>query len=39
MTIARTKPGVFIVNTSRGKRIGTTALTAALKSGRLGGVA
>jgi D-lactate dehydrogenase len=38
-TIARTKPGVFIVNTSRGKLINTTALIAALKSGHVGGVA
>ncbi len=38
-TIARTKSGVFIVNTSRGKLIDTTALIAALKSGHIGGVA
>jgi len=38
-TIARTKPGVFILNTSRGKLIDTTALIAALKSGHIGGVA
>jgi D-lactate dehydrogenase len=38
-TIAATKPGVFIVNTSRGKLIDTTALIAALKSGHVGGVA
>jgi D-lactate dehydrogenase len=38
-TIGRTKPGVFIVNTSRGKLIDTTALIAALKSGHIGGVA
>lgn len=38
-TIATTKPGVFIVNTSRGKLIDTTALIAALKSGHVGGVA
>lgn len=38
-SIARTKPGVFIVNTSRGKLIDTTSLIAALKSGRIGGVA
>jgi D-lactate dehydrogenase len=38
-TIARSKPGVFIVNTSRGKLIDTTALIAALKSGHIGGVA
>lgn len=38
-SIARMKPGVFIVNTSRGKLIDTTALIAALKSGHIGGVA
>lgn len=38
-SIARMKPGVFIVNTSRGKIIDTTALIAALKAGRIGGVA
>ncbi len=38
-TIGRTKRGVFIVNTSRGKLISTTALIAALKSGHVGGVA
>lgn len=38
-SIARTKPGVFILNTSRGKLIDTTALIAALKSGHIGGVA
>jgi D-lactate dehydrogenase len=38
-TLAQTKPGVFIVNTSRGKLIDTTALIAALKSGHIGGVA
>lgn len=38
-TIAQTKRGVFIVNTSRGKLIDTTALIAALKSGHIGGVA
>ena len=38
-TIARMKPGVFIVNTSRGKLIDTTALIVALKSGHIGGVA
>lgn len=38
-TIARTKSRVFIVNTSRGKLIDTTALIAALKSGHIGGVA
>ncbi len=38
-SIARTKPGIFILNTSRGKLIDTTALIAALKSGHIGGVA
>ncbi len=38
-TIAQMKPGVFIVNTSRGKLIETTSLIAALKSGHIGGVA
>ena len=38
-TIVQMKPGVFIVNTSRGKLIDTTALIAALKSGHIGGVA
>jgi D-lactate dehydrogenase len=38
-TIARVKRGVFIVNTSRGKLIDTTALIAGLKSGHIGGVA
>ncbi len=38
-TLAQTKPGVFIVNTSRGKLIDTTSLIAALKSGHIGGVA
>ena len=38
-TIARTKPGVLIINTSRGKLIDTTALIAALKTGHIGGVA
>lgn len=38
-TLARTKPGVFIVNTSRGKLIDTGALIAALRSGHVGGVA
>jgi D-lactate dehydrogenase len=38
-TLSRTKPGVFIVNTSRGKLIDTRALIAALKGGEVGGVA
>ena len=38
-TIARMKPGVFIVNTSRGKLIETSSLIAALKTGHVGGVA
>ncbi len=38
-TIAQMKPGVFIVNTSRGKLIDTSPLIAALKSGHVGGVA
>jgi D-lactate dehydrogenase len=38
-TLGRVKPGVFIINTSRGKLIDTTAVIEALKSGRLGGVA
>lgn len=38
-SLARMKRGVFIVNTSRGKLIETTALIAALKSGQVGGVA
>ena len=38
-TLAQMKPGVFIVNTSRGKLIDTTALITALKSGHVGGVA
>jgi D-lactate dehydrogenase len=38
-TLGRVKPGVFIINTSRGKLIDTTALIDGLKSGRLGGVA
>lgn len=38
-TLGRTKPGVYIVNTSRGKLIHTPSLISALKSGRVGGVA
>lgn len=38
-TLARTKRGVYIVNTSRGKLIDTTALIAAIKTGQVGGVA
>ena len=38
-TLSQTNPSVFIVNTSRGKVIDTTALLQHLKSGHLGGVA
>ncbi len=38
-TLARTKRGVFILNTSRGGLIDTSALIAGLKSGHIGGVA
>lgn len=38
-TIAEMKPGAILINTSRGKLIDTSALIAALKNGRLGGVA
>ena len=38
-TLARLKPGAFVLNTSRGKLIDTTALLQHLKSGHLGGVA
>lgn len=38
-TLAWTKRGAHIINTSRGKLVDTTALIEALKSGHLGGVA
>lgn len=38
-TVARMRRGAFLINTSRGKLIDTTALIDALKSGHLGGVA
>jgi D-lactate dehydrogenase len=38
-TFAQLKPGVFIINTSRGKLIDTGSLIDCLKSGRIGGVA
>lgn len=38
-TLAQTKPGVYLVNTSRGKLIDTTAVIDGLKKGRIGGVA
>lgn len=38
-TLSQMKQGAFIINTSRGKLVDTTALIAALKSGHIGGVA
>ncbi|MBU6300448.1 MAG: 2-hydroxyacid dehydrogenase [Verrucomicrobia bacterium] len=38
-SLERMKPGAYLLNTSRGKLIETKALIAALKAGRLGGVA
>jgi D-lactate dehydrogenase len=38
-TVARMKRGAFLINTSRGKLIDTTAVIDALKTGHLGGVA
>ncbi len=38
-SIAKMKPGVYLVNTSRGKLVDSTAVIQALKAGRLGGVA
>lgn len=38
-SIAKMKPGVYLVNTSRGKLVDSTAVIQALKTGRLGGVA
>lgn len=38
-TLNQLKAGAFVINTSRGKLVDTTALINSLKSGRLGGVA
>ena len=38
-SLAQTKPGVYLINTSRGKLVDTVALIEGLKSGRIGGVA
>lgn len=38
-TLAQVKPGAFLINTSRGKLIDTSALIESLKKGTLGGVA
>lgn len=37
-TLAMTRPGVFLLNTSRGKLVDTTALIAGLRTGHVGGV-